>query len=119
MARYIKAVDCAEIISERFNINLDDLVDVFAEVLGEDIEKLHAENERLQKEILKYKEKAAKYKAERDKAAEDFYQYVQGGTELCAFCLHDDECVVPGESMCGATYKAFRWRGLEESKCEK
>lgn len=68
MARYIKAVDCAEIISERFNINLDDLVDVFAEVLGEDIEKLHAENERLQKEILKYKEKAAKYKAERDKA---------------------------------------------------
>ena len=32
MARYIEAVECAEIISEKMNIPLGDLVDVFAEV---------------------------------------------------------------------------------------
>ena len=44
---------------------------------------------------------------------QDFYQYVQGGTEICAFCLHDDECE-PGESKCIATYTGFKWRGLNE-----
>ena len=37
MARYIKAVECADIISERFNIPLDDLVDVFAEIPTADV----------------------------------------------------------------------------------
>ena len=37
MARYIKAVECADIISERFNISLDDLVDVFAEIPTADV----------------------------------------------------------------------------------
>jgi hypothetical protein len=58
---------------------------------------------------------------------QDFYQYVQGGKEICAFCLHDYECVPgecafclhdyecePGETICGATYKGFKWRGLNE-----
>ena len=44
---------------------------------------------------------------------QDFYQYVQGGKEICAFCLHDYECE-PGETICGATYKGFKWRGLNE-----
>ena len=42
---------------------------------------------------------------------QDFYEYVQGGKEICAFCLHDYECE-PGETICGATYKGFKWRGL-------
>ena len=47
-------------------------------------------------------------------ALQDFYQYVQGGKEICAFCLHDYECE-PGETICGATnYKGFKWRGLNE-----
>jgi hypothetical protein len=49
---------------------------------------------------------------------QDFYQYVQGGKEICAFCLHDHECE-PGETKCGATYKGFRWRGLNESEVEE
>lgn len=106
MARYIKAVDCVEIISERFNINLDDLVDVFAEVLGEDIEKLHAENERLQKEILKYKEKAAKYKAERDKAVEDLADVAD-----CIICKYDDVC--ENSNSQGCCNGNWQWRGLE------
>jgi len=39
-------------------------------------------------------------------------QHVQGGKEICAFCLYDDDCL-PGETICGASYKGFRWRGLE------
>ena len=37
MARYIDAVICADIISEKKNISLDDLVDVFAEVPTADV----------------------------------------------------------------------------------
>ena len=37
MARYIEAVECAEIISEKFNINLYDLIDVFAEIPTVDV----------------------------------------------------------------------------------
>ena len=48
-------------------------------------------------------------------AVRDFYQYAQGGTEICAYCLHDNECE-PGETMCGATFKAFRWRGTREGE---
>lgn len=48
-----------------------------------------------------------------DAVLKDFYEYVQGGKEICAFCLHDDECE-PGETICGATYKGFEWRGLKE-----
>ena len=48
---------------------------------------------------------------------QDFYQYVQGGKEICAFCLHDYECE-PGETICGATYKGFKWRGLNEKEVE-
>lgn len=43
----------------------------------------------------------------------DFHQYVQGGKEICAFCLHDDECE-PGETLCGATCKGFKSRWLYE-----
>ena len=48
-------------------------------------------------------------------AVRDFYQYAQGGTEICAYCLHDNECE-PGETMCGATFKAFRWRGMRDGE---
>jgi hypothetical protein len=48
---------------------------------------------------------------------QDFYQYVQGGKEICAFCLHDYECE-PGETICGATYRGFKWRGLSEKEVE-
>ena len=44
---------------------------------------------------------------------QDFYQYVQGGKEICAFCLHDYECE-PGETICGATYEGFKWRGCRQ-----
>ena len=37
MARYIDAVECAEIISEKCNIPLGDLVDVFAEIPTADV----------------------------------------------------------------------------------
>ena len=37
MARYIDAVNCADTISERFNIPLADLVDVFAEIPTADV----------------------------------------------------------------------------------
>ena len=37
MARYIKATECADIISARFYIRLGDLVDAFAEVPTADV----------------------------------------------------------------------------------
>ena len=37
MARLVEAVKCAEIISEKFNIPLADLVDVFAEIPTADV----------------------------------------------------------------------------------
>ena len=37
MARLVEAVNCAEIISEKFNIPLVDLVDVFAEIPTADV----------------------------------------------------------------------------------
>jgi predicted hydrocarbon binding protein len=37
MARYIDAVQCADIISEKLNIPLGDLVDVFAEIPTADV----------------------------------------------------------------------------------
>ena len=36
-ARYIDAVICADIISQKLNIPLDDLVDIFAEVPTADV----------------------------------------------------------------------------------
>jgi len=45
--------------------------------------------------------------------AQDFFRYVQGGEEICVFCLHNDECE-PGETLCGATYKGFKSRWLKE-----
>jgi len=47
--------------------------------------------------------------------AQDFYRYVQGGEEICVFCLHNDECE-PGETLCGATYKGFKSRWLYEKE---
>lgn len=49
--------------------------------------------------------------------AHDFYRYVQGGEEICVFCLHNDECE-PGETLCGATYKGFKSRWLKEKENE-
>lgn len=37
MARYIKSVECAEFISEKLNIPLGDLVDIFAEIPTADV----------------------------------------------------------------------------------
>ena len=37
MEKYIKAVECAEIISKKFNIPLGDLVDAFAEIPTADV----------------------------------------------------------------------------------
>ena len=64
--------------------------------------------ELLEQEIDRLKQKL-------DAVLQDFYQYVQGGKEICAFCSHDYECE-PGETICGATYKGFRWRGLSEGE---
>ena len=103
----------------------------YFKVAADTIEKLQADVDRANDECRQLDKNAAEvqreYKAEierlkadldrvtaeRDKAAEDFYQYVQGGEEICAFCLHDHECE-PGETICGATYKGFKWRGLKE-----
>ena len=43
----------------------------------------------------------------------DFHQYVRGGKEICAFCLLNDDCE-PGETLCGATFKGFTSRWLNE-----
>ena len=40
MAKYIEAVKSADIISEKLNIPLSDLVDVFAEIHSEDVEEV-------------------------------------------------------------------------------
>ena len=40
MARYIDAVECADAISEKLNIPLGDLVDVFAEIPTADVEEV-------------------------------------------------------------------------------
>lgn len=37
MGKLVEAVECAEIISEKFNIPLSDLVDVFAEIPTADV----------------------------------------------------------------------------------
>lgn len=62
-----------------------------------------------------WKARAERAEARLKDAVRDFYQYAQGGTEICAYCLHDNECD-PGETMCGATFKAFRWRGMREDE---
>ena len=71
-----------------------------------EVEGQQAIIEAQQQEIDRLKEKL-------NAVLQDFYQYVQGGKEICAFCLHDYECE-PGETICGATYKGFKWRGLNE-----
>ena len=50
MARYVKAVECAEKISEKLNIPLGDLVDVFAEIPTADVVS-KKEVERLEAQI--------------------------------------------------------------------
>ena len=83
----------------------------------EAIEALQQENERLADETTKImkenKQEIDRLKEKLNAVLQDFYQYVQGGKEICAFCLHDSECE-PGETICGATYKGFKWRGLNE-----
>ena len=57
MARLVEAVKCAEIISEKFNIPLADLVDVFAEIPTADVvEVKHGEWIRNECNIEKMKE---------------------------------------------------------------
>ena len=65
------------------------------------------------KTALAYMEMLERARKTLQDALQDFYQYVQGGKEICAFCLYDDDCL-PGETICGATYKGFKWRGLNE-----
>jgi len=79
----------------------------WAKELSSTIESMGKYIEAQQQEIDRLKEKL-------NAVLQDFYQYVQGGKEICAFCLHDYECE-PGETICGATnYKGFKWRGLNE-----
>lgn len=40
MARYIEAIKAAEVISEKLNIPLGDLVDIFAEIPTADVVKV-------------------------------------------------------------------------------
>lgn len=57
MARYIDAVECAEVISKECNIPLGDLVDVFAKVPTADVEEVkHAQIVRNERNIPKMKE---------------------------------------------------------------
>ena len=65
------------------------------------------------KQIQAQQQEIDRLKEKLNAVLQDFYQYVQGGKEICAFCLHDYECE-PGETICGATYKGFKWRGLNE-----
>ena len=82
------------------------------ETYSEQLEQQIAESNKIieiqQQEIDRLKKKL-------NEVLHDFYQYVQGGKEICAFCLYDDDCL-PGETICGATYKGFKWRGLKESE---
>ena len=66
---------------------------------------------------MKDKQEIDRLKEKLNAVLQDFYEYVQGGKEICAFCLHDYECE-PGETICGATYKGFKWRGLNERQVE-
>lgn len=61
------------------------------------------------------KQEIDRLKKKLDAVLQDFYRYVQGGEEICAFCLHDHECE-PGETLCGATYKGFKSRWLNEKE---
>jgi hypothetical protein len=65
--------------------------------------------------IIVDKQEMDKLKEKLNAVLQDFYQYVQGGKEICAFCLYDYECE-PGETICGATYKGFKWEGLNEGR---
>lgn len=57
MTKYIKAAACADIISEKFNIPLDDLVDVFADIPAADVEEVKDVKTAKGKVIKEYKEK--------------------------------------------------------------
>ena len=63
------------------------------------------------KQIQAQQQEIDRLKEKLNAVLQDFYQYVQGGKEICAFCLHDYECE-PGETICGATYKGFKWKGI-------
>lgn len=80
-------------------------------LLGEEVFEMDARTncervQALEQEIDNLKKKL-------NAVAQDFYRYVQGGEEICVFCLHNDECE-PGETLCGATYKGFKSRWLNE-----
>ena len=66
MARYIEAVKCAEIISERMGIPLGDLVDVFADIPSADVvpksevEQWVRECEELQGRLIELEKEVAK-----------------------------------------------------------
>lgn len=63
--------------------------------------------ERLKKEIFKYKEEAAKYKAERDKAVEDLADVAD-----CITCKYDDVC--ENSNSQGCCNGNWQWRGLDD-----
>lgn len=63
--------------------------------------------------MIVYREEIDRLKKKLTGVLHDFHQYVQGGKEICAFCLHDNECE-PGETLCGATYKGFKSRWLKD-----
>lgn len=46
MARYIEAVKTAEIISEKLNIPLGDLVEIFAEIPSADVKEVQTSEPR-------------------------------------------------------------------------
>lgn len=59
-------------------------------------------------------ERAEKAERERDFIIRDFTQYAKGGYEICAYCVHDNECEF-GESLCiGTGQKGFVYQCKEE-----
>lgn len=56
MARYIDAVKSAEVVSEKLNIPLDDLVDVFAEIPTADVVEVKHGEWELKSETRRYLE---------------------------------------------------------------
>lgn len=73
MTKYVKAVECAEKISEKFGIPLGDLVDVFAEIPAADVAP-RAEVEKIFDELM---QKASLLVDRYNRLADDANDYVR------------------------------------------
>ena len=79
MAKYIKAVECAEIISEKFNIPLADLVDVFAEINTADVVP-KSEVEKIFEEIERFL--YLQFRFCKEEIGNDDTEYIKGRLEM-------------------------------------